>query len=139
MGASAIKMKRDGRMDTTLADEKYVTDFIDQYYIEMHQRFTKLNPKAQMFYTEQLDAADQARKELGNVFATKSREEFENSVTDIMQFEPVVRTLIAIRVLEIENDSKYSDVQLLDVPVIASEENHQAIEVQLNDGNPVST
>ena len=77
-----------------------------------------------MFYIEQLNKVTHACKDLGNIFASKSREDVENAVTDIMEFEPLVRALIAIRVLELENDEKYSDVQLLDIPVITSVQNH---------------
>ena len=35
---------------------------------------------------------------------------------DVLDFAPLVRTIIALRLLEVEDDERHSSVQLLDIP-----------------------
>ena len=49
-------------------------------------------------------------------------EEFECKVTDILHFQPIVRGLISIGIIEVEGDNRYDDV----VPTTVPQQNNEA-------------
>ena len=91
---------------------------------------TDLDDESQNFYIEKLNTT---QKDFGIMFAEKTREEFENDATDIKEFEQLIRTLIAIRLIEIENDERYDDVQLLDTPLMDEAANLREINLVLKE------
>ena len=104
---------------------------LSKHYDEMKMSFsTDLDDESQNFYIEKLNTT---QKDFGIMFAEKTREEFENDATDIKEFEQLIRTLIAIRLIEIENDERYDDVQLLDTPLMDEAANLREINLVLKE------
>ena len=69
------------------------------HYIELKARFTELSSNDQKFYTDYLNTI---QDDLGNFFATQGREEFEDAVTDIIDFEPLMNALVSLNLVEID-------------------------------------
>lgn len=61
-------------------------------------------PTEQKFYIDYLNSLF---KNLGDTFAGPDKEEFEYTMTDIMNYDDVVKGLIAIDILQIEGDKRY--------------------------------
>ena len=72
-----------------------------------------------------MDHLNNTESELGDAFNLPDKEDFESSVTDISDFQPLVKLLISLSIIELENDARYENLPLLAVPEPGPEpENH---------------
>ena len=97
-------MQADKRHGDSAKDQRYITDLVSIYYDELKARFGTLPPSEQNFY---IDYINSLFDNLGSTFAGPDKEEFEYTMTDIMNFDDVVKGLVAIGLLQITGDKRY--------------------------------
>ena len=116
-------MKRDLRISQGTQNQKHATTIAQRHYNDLKSRFDKLNPSDKRFYIDQLDAM---YKDLGTSFGTSEREEFEDNLTDIYDFGPLMEALVAWKLVEVD----YMENQLAQAKAI--EESKEKLRQQQN-------